>query len=242
MVKQDDTTQKIVATPSQDGVGIQDAHAKTADTDNGTSKQEKKTLPECYSKAGVKTEIENNNLVKGPGNSQKEFWRDFFMRNGAQLLFIVAIVIITGIALCHYLHAEDHYHEMRQSIESMHSEFCNKYSPLNMAKDAKNGMVVMDARSVFLVKEEAKAIAAQLELQHAKIQGDFSTLTLWASVLMIVFLVFSIYSMWKIDDIQTRGRSMIAEMEKNADELNTKSIKNTYYNKEKIRWNNRNDK
>ena len=46
---------------------------------------------------------------------------------------------------------------------------------------------------------------ALLELEGNKLQADFNTLMFWASCLMIVFLVFSLYSIFKTDEMLGRA-------------------------------------
>ena len=52
-----------------------------------------------------------------------------------------------------------------------------------------------------------------LELQVTRIQSDFTILSLWAGILMIVFLIFSIYSMFKTDELIKQSRENLKRIE-----------------------------
>ena len=50
-----------------------------------------------------------------------------------------------------------------------------------------------------LLDRHQNRVEALLETEYNKLQADFNILMLWASCLMIVFLVFSLYSIFKTD-------------------------------------------
>lgn len=73
-----------------------------------------------------------------------------------------------------------------------------------------------------------KNIEYQLESQLHNIQHEFLILSLWAALLMIVFLVFSFYSLYKADDIIKQGRDGLHQCRiyvHEIDDLTTKAKK-----------------
>lgn len=69
------------------------------------------------------------------------------------------------------------------------------------------------------LQEYTVSIKSLLELEATRIQSDYSLLSLWAGILMIVFLVFSIYSMFKTDEVLRQskiGLDAVDEAEKKA--------------------------
>ena len=52
-----------------------------------------------------------------------------------------------------------------------------------------------------LLDRHQNRVEALLETEYNKLQADFNILMLWASCLMIVFLVFSLYSIFKTDEM-----------------------------------------
>lgn len=151
----------------------------------------------------------------------------------------------------HYI-ANDHFHVYRHkflwtiSIATILAAFCFAYiaysfnsaqskiveahvcsiekvltllEPAKMSKDSCYYVNEQFAKSVEAYMESSKDL---LELQSTKIQSDFTVLSLWAGILMIVFLVFSIYSMFKTDEIlrQSReGLKAIENTEKEAEDI-----------------------
>lgn len=56
------------------------------------------------------------------------------------------------------------------------------------------------------LQEYSVSMKSLLELETTRIQSDYSLLSLWAGILMIVFLVFSIYSMFKTDEVLRQSK------------------------------------
>ena len=52
-----------------------------------------------------------------------------------------------------------------------------------------------------LLDRHQNRVEALLETEYNKLQADFNILMLWARCLMIVFLVFSLYSIFKTDEM-----------------------------------------
>ena len=87
----------------------------------------------------------------------------------------------------------------------------NKYlKSLTLTKDS---TISLDQVVIDIVEEKQKESLSLLELQYNKLQHDFTILSLWAGILMIVFLIFSIYSMFKVDEMQKQGRDYLNTME-----------------------------
>jgi hypothetical protein len=53
-----------------------------------------------------------------------------------------------------------------------------------------------------------------LELQYDKLQNDFNFISLWAATITIVFLVFSIYSIFKTDEMLSHANEETMEIHK----------------------------
>lgn len=80
-----------------------------------------------------------------------------------------------------------------------------------------------------------KTIEFQLETQLHTIQHEYLILSLWAALLMIVFLVFSFYSLYKVDDILKQGREGLMQCREDVREIEnlTKEAKEKIENLEK---------
>lgn len=80
-----------------------------------------------------------------------------------------------------------------------------------------------------LIESQAKTM---IDLHLNKVEHEYSNLTMWAAVLTILFLVFSFYSMYKIDEMVEQGRVGLNELDiiKNKGEEKIKS-----FNKESLK-------
>ncbi|UBD63955.1 hypothetical protein K6V25_13455 [Bacteroides salyersiae] len=120
------------------------------------------------------------------------------------------LAIIALFALYHlsYSNSQDKIVEVQ---EMFYDNLTNKYlKSLTLTKDS---TISLDQVVIDIVEEKQKESLSLLELQYNKLQHDFTILSLWAGILMIVFLIFSIYSMFKVDEMQKQGRDYLNTME-----------------------------
>lgn len=52
-----------------------------------------------------------------------------------------------------------------------------------------------------------------LELQYAKIQHEYESIQIWYGILTVIFLIFSFYSLYKVDDIIRQGKDGLKELD-----------------------------
>ena len=76
-------------------------------------------------------------------------------------------------------------------------------SPVKMSPDS---CYYADEHLIASIQDFMSSSQAKLDLESSKIRSDFTILSLWAGVLMIVFLVFLIYSMFKTDELTRQSR------------------------------------
>lgn len=70
------------------------------------------------------------------------------------------------------------------------------------------------------IEFQQNSILHQLELQSDSLSSDFTLLSVWAGVLMLVFLIFSIYSVFKTDELMKQSRADIEKIEANSQKAN----------------------
>lgn len=58
-----------------------------------------------------------------------------------------------------------------------------------------------------------------IDLHLNKVEHEYSNITIWGAVLTILFLVFSFYSMYKLDELINQGRNVIDRIEKGGKQL-----------------------
>lgn len=148
--------------------------------------------------------------------STLRLYRGKFLASTICLIVLVsAIFVLLGIS----------YNTSQQQIINSHDRCSQEL--LKAVKGNKNDSISdLEFRNrictlVEINNEQSKSL---LEMQYNKLQSDFTVLSLWAGILMIVFLIFSIYSMFKTDEMIKQGREGLRSINRNSEEVNKKTI------------------
>lgn len=146
---------------------------------------------------------------------------DYLKMNNSKIIFILLIVGIMSIGAGMYIESSSHFRASCDRICKAQEQLCQNL-PISVQKTNKDSIIVhvRDIESVITSGNEK--IYSMLQLQHAEVQEDFNNLMLWAAVLMVIFLVFSIYSMYKIDDLVNQSRNAVDRVTKLALEAELK--------------------
>lgn len=72
-------------------------------------------------------------------------------------------------------------------------------------------------------KADINKIEHLLELEFSKIQGEYEVLNLWCALLTVVFLVFSLYSVIKTNEIHGQAEKALKDLAKTSAEASQKS-------------------
>ena len=158
--------------------------------------------------------------LKEPTNEcscSKENPNCIYYTNGTALvwargIFIVIIFLCTFFAWWRYDNTNKKFVESYDLIAKQHNDFCRNIVSFQNTIVPDDSLLLVDNSILLAIKEENTAITNLMELQYQRICDDYNILTLWASVLMILFLVFSIYSTYKIDEIQKQGRDSLSKI------------------------------
>lgn len=129
--------------------------------------------------------------------------------NLTKLAFGAILIVATTVGVCTYFGTRSHFTQSCERICAAHKEMCEDVHTIISGACTDTTAVVNDEAIAAAIREGNEQIRAMLQLQHSEIEEDFSNLMLWAAVLMVVFLVFSIYSMFKTDDLINQGRSSV---------------------------------
>ena len=102
----------------------------------------------------------------------------------------------------------------------MHSEYCNELrNNIQESIIVKDSCYYVNDLMLQTMRESEQNISQLLELQFSKLQADFTILSLWAGILMIVFLVFSIYSVFKTDELMKQSRDVLQHADEASDKV-----------------------
>ncbi len=128
--------------------------------------------------------------------------------------FIWSIVISTVIVIVLFVLLLRTYDNSLNEIVNLHREYHsqieNLLKPLTISKDS---CVYVNEQLANCIEEGLLNTQSVLQLQSTRIQSDFTLLSLWAGILMIVFLIFSIYSIFKTDELMKQGREGLKVIE-----------------------------
>lgn len=103
------------------------------------------------------------------------------------------------------------YHSVKNLIVGL----ANNMSYRAMADELKKDSLLIHRQ----LADAQHATNELLELHFNRIQHEYTVLALWAGVLMIVFLIFSFYSLYKTDDIAKQGKEGLKEIKEKGDNV-----------------------
>jgi len=101
------------------------------------------------------------------------------------------------------------------SVKKLIVELANNMSYKAMADELKKDSLLINRQ----LANSQHATNELLELNFNRIQHEYTVLALWAGVLMIVFLIFSFYSLYKTDDIAKQGKDSLKDIIEKGDDV-----------------------
>lgn len=132
----------------------------------------------------------------------------YYLRRGFCAVIFFCIAAVTT----YYLYSKSTLDSRYESITKQHNDFCEHVLQITHFDLAKDSALVIDNSILHAIKEETHTLDHKFELLRLQLKDEQSTLTLWASVLMIIFLVFSIYAMYKIDEMQRQAQDSVGKI------------------------------
>lgn len=136
--------------------------------------------------------------------------------------FLWTIILATILAGGCFAYITYSFKQTHASIANTHESSINKLQELlEPTKMSKDSCYYADRHLVKSIEAYMATSKELLELQSTKIQSDYAILSLWAGILMIVFLVFSIYSMFKTDEMLRQSREGLKAIEATEREADT---------------------
>ena len=152
--------------------------------------------------------------------------KDRFSVYRHKFIWMVVIATISTIVLyvmIGFMHNKSMSH-IEDYAENLNRNLIYNLPNVELTKDS---CYFVNEHLVTQLEQNIKAVQSMLELQDARIQADFTILSIWAGVLMIVFLIFSIYSIFKTDELMRQSREGLLAVEeaKKKAEVNVQMVK-----------------
>ena len=137
--------------------------------------------------------------------------------------YLTTILSITILTVILYILLYDNYTDHQKKIVEIHQAYCDSiHTTISRSILVKDSSYVINDVVLEEIKDQQTSLKALLQLQYVQQQAGMNNLTLWAAVLTIVFLIFSIYALFKLEDIMKQGRNMLREAEDTQEEIKKK--------------------
>ena len=145
--------------------------------------------------------------------------------------FIGSLAVVSVIAIIGFLCLSISYQNRLDKIAELQLQDGKRIEKILKSKsiDNKNLSKEIDSLSdVFIGHEER--MQGLMEMEFEKLQNDFNFISLWAGLITIVFLIFSIYSIFKTDEMLKKSDKVYDEIKDKADVIDnfSKNIKKKY--------------
>lgn len=125
-------------------------------------------------------------------------------------VIIAATIVTIGLYVC----IARQYAKSLDAIVEHYSQYeAQTIASLPDVKLAKDSCYYLNEVLVAEVQTHMGNVESLMKIQGSKLQSDFTLLSVWAGVLMIVFLIFSIYAMFKTDEMVKQGRDALKTLE-----------------------------
>lgn len=134
--------------------------------------------------------------------------------------FLLILVVFSFAVLTLFFFVTCSYNKSQGKIVNNYREYKHEIDSIQRTVQKDSTFSLKQQGMLDRMENQQNSILHQLEMQSEKLSFDFTLLSLWASVLMLVFLIFSIYSVFKTDELMKQSRADIAKIEDNSDKAN----------------------
>ena len=116
--------------------------------------------------------------------------------------FIGSLLVVSIITIIGFICLTNSYHQRLNRIEEIQLEDCKQLVNVFNAQtnNSKSFIAYKETLSKTLEDHEAR-MELLMKSEFEKLQNGFNLVSLWAGIITIVFLVFSIYSIFKTDEM-----------------------------------------
>lgn len=145
--------------------------------------------------------------------------------------FIGSLAVVSVIATIGFLCLSISYQNRLDKIAELQLQDGKRIEKILKSKsiDNKNLSKEIDSLSdVFIGHEER--MQSLMEMEFEKLQNDFNFISLWAGLITIVFLIFSIYSIFKTDEMLKKSEKVYEDIKTQSGIIDnfTKNIQKKY--------------
>lgn len=145
--------------------------------------------------------------------------------------FIGSLFAVSIIAIIGFVWLSISYHQRLDRIEEIQREDCRQIGKLITFASKNNMTFTIESGKIedsFGRHEER--MQSLMDMEFEKLQNDFNFISLWAGLITIVFLIFSIYSIFKTDEMLKKSEKVYEDIKSKSDVIDnfTKNIQRKY--------------
>lgn len=149
------------------------------------------------------------------------FYLDKFKVHFYRKTFIWTILAASLLVLVVFIFIGWQYNKSQERIVNINEQYCKEVNREMLAMQ-KDSVELKHQKIIDLMMSHENKLSGLLQLEADKISLGYVILSLWAGILMIVFLVFSIYSMFKTDEMIKQGKADLEKVNKNAEKAESR--------------------
>lgn len=145
--------------------------------------------------------------------------------------FIGSLLVVSIIAMIGFGLLSVSYHNRLDRIEEMQRTDCKQISQLLSSSNMNKQVVTAEnAKIAESFEKHEERMQSLMEMEFEKLQNDFNFISLWAGLITIVFLIFSIYSIFKTDEMLKKSEKVYEDIKTKSDVIDnfTKNIQKKY--------------
>lgn len=102
-----------------------------------------------------------------------------------------------------------------EQYNRLHALLITQFEEIKQLHEKYDGKIQRDSLQLMTERQLLEGqVKTMLDLHLNKIEHEYSNITLWAAVLTILFLVFSFYSIFKMDSLVHQGNEGVREIRK----------------------------
>ncbi len=132
--------------------------------------------------------------------------------------FIGSLLVVSIVAMIGFGFLSVSYHNRLDRIEEIQRNDCKQISQLLSSSNMNKWAITKENGKIAdSFEKHEERMQSLLEMEFEKLQNDFNFISLWAGLITIVFLIFSIYSIFKTDE-------MLKKSEKVYEDIKTQSV------------------
>lgn len=125
--------------------------------------------------------------------------------------YLLCIVVFSLVVFGFLAYLNYSFSNGQERIINNQEKFYNKVTDTTLIKALYNNDLTQTIPD--LISTNQFVIQSQMEMQYSKLQSEFNALSIWAAVLMIIFLVFSIYSIFKTDEVLKESKDSLNKVD-----------------------------